>query len=331
MRKTPFVLTIVCLSFFVLGFSQTDVSLETTNDTQTEFEILVNYLQENGNFINSDLAPALITPDELKKNVKNEKFLVLDIRSDSWFEYGHIKNAKNAAGPELLGYFENKITPLDYEKIVIVCYSGQSASYYTSLLRLMGYDNVYSLKWGMSSWRVDFAENSWLKNISNDFADKLETAVNLKPEKGAFPELRTGKTTGKDILRARLTELFEIPYKEFILKSEAIFEAPEEYFVMHYWGEENYALGHIPGAIHYQPQFSLDMNNELSTLPVDRKIAVYGENGLDAAYAVAYLNVLGYDVGNIAYGANGFMNKVLKNENWGAFTKKEVNMYPVIE
>jgi hypothetical protein len=46
---------------------------------------------------------------------------------------------------------------------------------------------------------------------------------------------------------------------------------------------------------------------------------------------VAYLNLLGYDTGNIAYGANSFMNKTLKEKNWDAFTKKEVNMYPVIE
>ena len=331
MRKVPFFLTIICLSFFVLGFSQTDVSLETTNDTKSEFEILVNYLQENGNFINSDLAPALVLPDELRKNVKNEKYLVLDIRSESWFDYGHIKNARNVSGPGLLEYFETEISPPDYDKIVIVCYSGQSASYYSSLLRLSGYDNVFSLKWGMSSWRVDFAENSWLKNIKNDFAGKLETEVNIMPEERAFPVLNTGKTTGEEILRARLTELFKVPYKEFILKSEVVFETPEDFFVVHYWDEEFYALGHIPGAVYYQPQFSLDFNANLTTLPVDRKIAVYGENGLDAAFVVAYLNVLGYDVGNIAYGANGFMNKILKEKNRGAFTKKEVNMYPVIE
>ena len=46
---------------------------------------------------------------------------------------------------------------------------------------------------------------------------------------------------------------------------------------------------------------------------------------------VAYLNVLGYDMGNIAYGENGFMNDVLKDNDWNAFTKKEINMFPVIE
>lgn len=331
MRRKPFVLTFICLSFFVLGFSQTETILEATNDANSEFEILVNYLQENGNFINSDQAPALISPDEVKKNTKNEKYLVLDIRSESWFEYGHIKNAKNVSGPELLNYFENKITPSNYDKIAIVCYSGQSASYYTSLLRLAGFDNVYSLKWGMSSWRVDFAENSWLKNIKNDYTNNLEIQVNAKPENGSFPLLNTGKTTGEEILKARLVDLFEIPYKDYIIKSNIIFEAPQDFFVMHYWDEDVYAQGHIPGAVHYQPNYSLNIDQDLATLPKDKKIALYNDNGLGTAYVVAYLNVLGYDVGNVAYGANGFMNKTLKENSWNAFTKKEVNMFPVIE
>ena len=35
--------------------------------------------------------------------------------------------------------------------------------------------------------------------------------------------------------------------------------------------------------------------------------------------------------GNVGYGANSFMHKTLKDNDWGAFTKKDVNMFPVIE
>jgi len=294
-----------------------------------EFETLLSYFETNNNFINSDVQ-LIIPADEVKKNMKNAKYHVIDIRSESWFEYGHLKGANNVLSADLLGYFETKITPADYEKIVLICYSGQSAAYYASLLRLAGYDNVFSMKWGMSSWRLDFAENSWLKNIKNDFADKLETNENAKPEKGTHPSLSTSKTEAKEILRARLEKAFATPYKEYIIKSADVFADPAKYYIANYWDQDKYNGGHIPGAVHYQPT-SLSSTADLYTLPADKKIAVYCSTGQNAAYVVAYLNVLGYDVGNIAYGANSFMNKNLKEKNWDAFTKKEVNMYPVIE
>lgn len=181
----------------------------------------------------------------------------------------------------------------------------------------------------MGSWREDFAENSWLKNISSDFEDKLELTVNTMPEKGAFPKLETGKTEPAEILKARLQALFEIPYKEYIIKSADIFEAPNNYFVVNYDTADKYELGHISGAVNLLPR-TLTLDN-LAKLPVDKRIALYDTTGLGTAYAVAYLNVLGYNVGNVAYGANAFMNDILKDKKWDAFTKKEINMYPVVE
>ncbi len=296
-----------------------------------EIETLVNYLESNGNFINSDAAPAFINADEVKKNLKNSKYHVIDVRSESWFEYGHIKNAKNVKTADLLNYFESKITPADFDKIILVCYSGQSAAYFTSLLRLAGYDNVFNMKWGMSSWRVDFADNSWNKNLKNDYAGKLETTENAKAERGSLPTLNTGKTDGKDILRVRLEKAFATPYKESIIKSPDVFANPSDYYIVNYWDQAKYDKGHIPGAIRYQPNSSLSSTSALFTLPTDKRIAVYGCTGQNAAYVVAYLNVLGYDTGNIAYGANSFMHKELKNIGGDAFSKKQINMYPVVE
>lgn len=314
-------------SFFILLFLATTLLSGFKNTEQkqpinppSEFELLVQYLEKNGNFINSELAPALIPASEVKDNFKNSKYLVLDIRSESWFEYGHIKNAKNVKAESLLNYFENSIDPKSFDKIIIVCYSGQSAAYYTSLLRLAGYDNVYNMKWGMSSWRLDFAEKSWEKNITNVYADKLETTENAKAAIGTYPVLNTGKTEAKDILKVQLEKAFAIPYKESILKSEDVLKDPSNYYIVNYWTKDKYSNGHIPGAIQYQPNESLASTTYLNTLPASKKIAVYEATGQSAAYVVAYLNVLGYDTGNIAYGANSFMNKVLKEKDWDAFS-----------
>ncbi|SEQ54111.1 Rhodanese-related sulfurtransferase [Hyunsoonleella jejuensis] len=314
------------LAAIASGFSQEDNLATSTPD---EFNTLVNYLESNTQFIKGEFP--LITADELRKNFKNPKYQIVDIRTDSWFEYGHIKNAANVPAGELLNYFETSINPADFDKIVLICYSGQSAAYYSALLRLAGFDNVYSLKWGMSSWREDFANNAWTKNTKNSFAEQLETTVHTKPATGNHPVLATGKTEAKAILKTRLEELFAKPYKDFILKPDAVFTTPSDYFIVNYNNEEVYNNGHIPGAIHYKPGSSLLVDTDLTSLPINKKIALYTSTGQEAAYLVAYLSVLGYDMGNIAYGENGFMNEILKTKGWDAFSEKEINMFPVIE
>ncbi len=333
MKKQIFYLLafVLPLSFAISGFSNAKEIISDPPAPTSETAILLEYLEANRNFVNTDEAPALVSADEVKKNLKNDKYHIIDIRSDSWFDYGHLKDANNVKSSDLLSYFENTIVPSDYEKIILICYSGQSAAYFTSLLRIAGYDNVHSMNWGMSSWRVDFAENSWLKNTKNDFAEKVETSTNSKGPKGNLPSLSTGKTEAEAILRARLEELFATPYKESIAKASDVFANPDDYYIVDYNRLDRYEKGHIPNAVQYAPNGSLNSSEDLLTLPTDKKIVVNGTTGQETAYVVAYLDVLGYDASNIAYGANSYMHKTLKDNGWGAFTKKEVNMNPVVE
>ena len=146
-KLSLFLLTMLLSSIILLsGFrSVNENQVSTIPVPPNEFEILLNFLETNRNFINSPDAPALIPASEVKQNIKNEKYHIIDIRSESWFEYGHMKNASNVQPADLLTYFETNIAPADYDKIVLVCYSGQSAAYYTGLLRIAGYDNTYSM------------------------------------------------------------------------------------------------------------------------------------------------------------------------------------------
>lgn len=326
-KKSILIVSLLFFSAAILsGFKDANLKKDNQNPPG-EFETLLEYLETNISFLNGDAFP-IINADVVRKNLKNPKQHIIDIRTDSWFEYGHIKNAANVASTDLLDYFKTKINPEEFDQIVMVCYSGQSAAYFASLLRLAGYDNVHSMKWGMSSWREDFAEGTWLKNTGDDFAAKLEVDEKVKEDKGKHPSLNTGKTDAKDILNARLEKLFAIPYKEYIIKSADLFADPSNYYIINYWDEAK-CDGHIPGALHYHPNASL--SNDLITLPIDEKVVVYEETGQKAAYVVAYLNVLGYDAGNLAYGENGFMNNLLKKTGGDAFTQKEINMFPVIE
>ena len=128
MKKTKLFLIaffITTLTTVFYGYSNV-VNLSIVNPPD-EFETLLKYLESNPSFIFDEAFP-VIDAEEVKNNLKNPKYHVIDIRTDSWFEYGHIKGAKNLKAENLLSYFESDIVPANFDKIVIVCYSGQSAS-----------------------------------------------------------------------------------------------------------------------------------------------------------------------------------------------------------
>jgi len=297
-----------------------------------EFEVLATYLEANGDFINSKSVPAMIKTKEVFENMDNEKYKIIDLRKPEDFAAGHVKNAVNVTSKDMINYFENNMSPEFYEKIAMVCYSGQSASYTTGIMRLLGYNNVYAMKYGMSSWNKDLAKNVWSKHISNDFADQLETTPNDKAAKGAYPTLNTGKADAKEILKVRAQIALNTPYKSLLVKAPELFGNPTNYYTVNYWPEAKYNLGHVPGAVQYTPKKSLSTTAALSTLPADKEIVTYCYTGQHAGFVTGYLKVLGYDAKALAYGANSFMNTEMKNkeEDWHAFTPKKIAGYDVV-
>ncbi len=297
-----------------------------------EFEVLTAYLEKNGNFINSKTVPAMIKTKEVFENTNNEKYKIIDTRPADLYNEGHIVNAVNVPIKNMLNYFEGDIDPYSYEKIVLVCKSGQSASYATGIMRLMGYENVYAMKSGMSSWGKKFAKDYWIKNISDAYAEKLEIVSNDKPAKGKHPILKTGKTKAEDILRERAQKALNTSYKSLLVKAPALFENPANYYIVNYWPEAKYNAGHIPSAVQYTPKKSLATTTDLYTLPTDKEIVVYCYTGQHAGFVTAYLNMLGYNAKALAYGANSFMNTEMlnKEDDWHAFSTKKIGNYKVV-
>lgn len=327
-------LTVVLSAFMFFGCGNGNEGKDNNADSVAkvnEFEVLIKYLEENGNFINSDAVPAMIGADVVYENVDNAKFKVLDLRGQVDFLTGHINHATNVKTEDLLTYFENDIVPSDYEKIILVCYSGQTASYATSILRIVGYDNVYAMKYGMSSWNKKFAENMWSAKVTSDYVDQLETAGNAKNQKGDHPTIETGKTDPKEILMERAQIALSAPYKTKLVKAEDLFVNGSQYYIMNYWAAEKYDMGHIPGAIQYTPKKSFITTADLYTLPIDKPVVTYCYTGQTAAFVTAYLTILGYDAKSLGFGANSFMHSILKANEWHAFGAGAIHDYDFIE
>jgi len=337
MKKTHIYLVAILLSVSIFNLScgnqQTELkSVEDNLPAVNETEVLHNFLKLTGDFINHPSIPTMIAADELFSQINNPKYFVIDMRTKDLYEQGHIEGAVNVEQTAIYDFITKDFNAANYDKVVIVCKSGQSASYVTSVFQLLGYKNVYSLKRGMSSWNRTYAEDVWIKNATGSFADKLETTPNEKAKASEFPVLKTGKRTGIDILEVRAKEALALTANEWGVKANEVFETPANFYIVNYWTEDLYNVGHIPTAVQYTPKVSLSAKAELKTIPNDKKVAVYCFTGQHAAFVVAYLRILGYDAYSILYGSNGFMNtKMAEGGVIGhAFTTAEVMNYPSI-
>ena len=301
-------------------------------EAQSEVHLLMQYLSDNGNYVTSRNFPSMIKPGTVFEDAGPAQYII-DLRSPEAFARGHIKNARNVRFSDLPGYFQNDIKPFQFEKIVLVCDHGQLSSYATSLLRLMGYGNVYSMRWGMDCWHPDIAmNNGWEALVSNDYADDLERMVHEKPEPGTFPVLNTGKSSGEEILDARMEHLFKADFKDVWIRPREVFGSPSEYFIINFDRRDKYESGHIPGAIRYKPSGTLGFGDEMLTIPADRDVVLYCGTGQNSAFAVAYLRLLGYRAHSLIYGNNSFMHGKMKAEesnlSWQAFGPEYMHEFP---
>jgi rhodanese-related sulfurtransferase len=300
-----------------------------TPENVNETELLYNFIAKSGDVINSKDIPAIVSADNVNSNLS--KYLVLDIRSKSAYVDGHIDGAIQVAAKDLFDHMGKEITPANYEKIVLACYSGQTSAYYASLLRLVGYGNVYSLKYGMSGWSKNITPNNWETNISSKYAGSIETKENPKGEKREVPEIKTGETSGFKIMNARAKTIAEEGFKPALIKVDSVMQNPDNYYIVNYWPIANYERGHLPGAIQYEPKESLNKESFLTSLPTDKPIVVYCYIGQHSAFVTAYLRLLGYDARSLAYGANGFMHNKLVAEIGHAFDPaKNIMDYPLV-
>jgi len=299
-----------------------------------ETNLLLNDLSENGDYVNGREFPSLIKAS-IVHDLLEDNILIIDIRSDEEYSAGHVKGAINKDYPDLPGYFESGIKPFEYDRIIIISSDGQAASYTTSLLRLMGYGNVYSMRWGMSGWNSKYASKGWFAGCSSEFQSQLEAAINEKPSARSMPELNTGMSTGEEIGMARFKQQFSEGLKSVLIDASDIFANPSEYYIINYDRRDKYESGHIPGAVRYKPGATLSMVEEMATIPTDKTIVIYCGTGHNSGFGTAYLRLFGYDARTLKYGNNSFMyDKMLAGRgtlSWLPFSTADVNDFEVVK
>jgi rhodanese-related sulfurtransferase len=294
---------------------------------------LLKYLEEQGNYINSLEAPSLIEAAEVYSNLSY--YLIIDVRTNEDFINGHIQGAKNVRNTELLNYLLTNNAG-SYQKVILVSADGQESAFYTCLLRLYGFNNIFTLKFGMAYWNRNFSQ-IWLKKIK-DSPGKMKYSFADFP-KGQLQELPRvfGKTNGniENFAKERIASFIT---RGFIDKMDNINEVEiglTRYFLC-YSIRNLYDQGHPPNTVFYLESEDLKSTKDLQTLPAGGEILIYDYNGQLSAAVTAYLQVLGYNAKSFLYGANqliyGTMSDDLdrRTRNY-TFLPDEINNFPYVK
>lgn len=308
---------------------------------------LLFYLEDEGDYINSNLMPSIVRADEVFSNAGT--WLMIDIRPGSEFLSGHIDGAYNVSHSNLITFLDS-INYRQYPALVIISKNGQSSAYYTCLLRLYGYDNVYSMGYGMAAWNNFFADE-WFNALQqeNDLLQEYSDFIEPKPAYSALPDVSLSGSSLEQSVKNRIKDMLNVDYEDNLgsFESTATIEYssmmghPQNFFIVCFnegllYKDIRDGITHPGKAVLYHPAPSasdLKSTSYLQTLPSGRKIAFYSTDGQLSAFAVAYLRVLGYDAKSVLFGANNMFYYLLLNApglNQEAFSPAKISDFPYV-
>ncbi|MCU0344213.1 MAG: rhodanese-like domain-containing protein [Ignavibacterium sp.] len=313
--------------FFNTGCSE-DEDPVTPPVVINESEELAKYLEgADGGYINN-AAPAVVAASAVNTDIlAGANITVIDVRSATDYAAGHIQGAVNVAIADIVTYYKNNNLS-SKTKVYVTCYTGQSAGLAVAALRLSGYSNVFSLKWGMCSWAYPTRWND-AKLYGQTTPITKQMTANAKNAAGNLPTLSTGKTTGAEIFESRLATVLTEGFSAISITRETLYANLANYYILNYWPVAEYDQGHVEGAVQYTPKSDLKLATFLKTLPTNKTIVVYCYTGQTSAQVATYLKLLGYDAKSLSFGANRMFYDTMPGTKWNEAT--EFMNYPVVQ
>lgn len=274
-------LSLVLLTGFAFangaGESAAPVAAAPATDVVEEAAMAYFANLEGKNIIKEDLF--------LEKVAAGEDMFVIDIRRPDDYAAGHIKGAVSIPWGPMLASSMNMIPQSG--QVYVYCYSGQTAGQAIALMNMAGIP-AKSVRYGFSRGisQVDGYET----HVTTDGAGMATIAYDIDPAIQAAVD-------------AYYADLGAAPFKNNIVAAadaNAIREAGEDVQFVDFRTAEDFAKGHIEGAV--QVNWGNGMQESFANLPADKKLIVNCYSGQTAGQTTAILRVLGYDAVSINSG-----------------------------
>ncbi len=273
------------------------------------YALMTDYLKANTMDLTDVATSWTISAHDLDSLIND--YYVIDLRASADYTTGHIPGSVNTTLANILTEAGNS----DGKPIVVVCYTGQTASHGHVALRLSGYTDSRILLFGMSSWNVDF--DSWSANIGDvavghtNWSTTNTIATNVAY---SLPTFTSSKTAGQEILEERVQEMLDNGLQG--VTNADVLATPTNYFINNYWASTDVDhYGHIKTAYRIQEDLSLAADG-FKNLDKDATIVTYCWTSQTSSLITAYLNILGYDAKSLKFGANGMIHTALQSHKW---------------
>lgn len=238
--------------------------------------------------------------DLMTKIDAGEEMFILDVRSLEDYDKGHLKGAVNLPFAST-AIAENLEFIPDDVPVFVYCYTGQTANQVTAVLNVAG-KPVTNIKGGfLRGITVTEGHEAYLDMVSVPVpADTYAVDEELKAAVADYFDVLVSyngtPTANQNIAVEAVKE---------IIDSES-----DEYFILSVRQAEDFAKGHLPGAVNIP--YGTGMQDSFADLPMDKKIIVYCYTGQTASQTVGILRLLGYEAYNMSFG----MGSVETEKGW---------------
>jgi rhodanese-related sulfurtransferase len=320
-KKIIFLMAI--LPFLFIASCKDDDPAPVNPIEETTFTVLADYLVEN-NLDMDDVVSGWITarPTNEDGSAKTETeidawtagFDIFDIRQAVHYDEGHIKNAVNSSLGAIVADAANTTKP-----ILVVCYSGQSAAHAVVALRLSGYPDTKTLKWGMSGWTRENECDKWTGATKSEAiaSGNWVSDVTVQPSTYDYPTLTSTSTDGATILAERVAAMTAKGFQG--IASSDVYGTPANYHINNFWTQGDVdTYGIISGAYLVNPLTLA--NGEIKAYDPDATNVTYCWTGQTSSMVTAYLTVLGYEATSLKNGVNSMIYDDLQTHKWTTLT-----------
>lgn len=267
-----------------------DVIDEIGEDEEVDVDALVEGLAVSY-FEATASSTNIIHADDVKEMIDSnpDSVFVLDIRRAEDFEAGHIEGAYHSEWAAV-GDIMDRIPK--NKPVVVTCYTGQTAGQAVAWLRMAGFDNVQSLRLGMTRGWIEESGYELAGEGANEAAD--------------LDAVTSPASAEEEVLWGMAKEMFaEVATDNNIIQpadlQEALEANPDSFYVLDIRSAEDFAEGHIEGAV--QVGWA-EVGSVLGDLPTNRPIVVTCYTGQTAGQTVGVLRMLGFDAKSLASGMN---------------------------
>ena len=335
MKKNLWVLALVAvLSFGLLALPGCSKSAEKPEPAPVEepaakgIDAPAELIAAANKYFESKPAPT-IEAEDLHNAVlaKDDSYQIVDIRSADHYALGHIEGAINIPFKKTAD--EAEVAKLDdTKKIVVVCYTGHTASMTNMVWNMLGY-NTLTLKFGMSGWTTDKAIVGI--DVPGKAAGNYPTVTDaVEAQTFEAKEISAEYADAKAAILGQAQAFFAADIPPTIDAADVfnIVQSKDDgYQIISVRKGEDYEKGHIAGAINI-PWTEIAKN--VDKVDPSKKIIIYCYTGHTGGEAAMFLNLMGYETYNMKFGMSAWNNDPATGGN-GGYDPAAVKGFPTVK